>query len=78
MGTDDACLFNDQDNDSCAPSFNFFITTSQSGLSDLDGILGLGPPLSGNGPSFYQNLMQQQPLLGSQVSFSIGDESYNS
>jgi hypothetical protein len=63
MGIDDVCVVENVST-TCVAGFNFFIITSQSGLDDLDGILGLSPPVSGNGPSFYYNLMQQDAALG--------------
>ena len=63
MGVDNVCILENEAN-TCVAGFNFFIITSQSGLDDLDGILGLSPPVSGNGPSFYFNLMQQDATFG--------------
>jgi hypothetical protein len=40
----------------CVPSFQFFGILDQTGLEDLDGILGLSPDISSNGPSFIGNL----------------------
>ena len=53
MTQDDVCLSNYHDGSSCAQGFPFFTVSSQIGMIDgIDGILGLGPPVAANGPSF--------------------------
>lgn len=52
MGVDNVCL-SDSISYTCAQQFNFFLVTNQTGLNQQDGILGLGPPFSDNGPSFF-------------------------
>jgi hypothetical protein len=48
--SDDVCI--DPALRFCATNFTFFGITNQSGLEDLDGILGLSPIAAQNGPSF--------------------------
>jgi hypothetical protein len=44
----------------------------QTGLDDLDGILGLAPDIPSNGPSFIQNLKSFGFIEKKVVSFFIG------
>jgi len=51
MYTDRVCI--DPDNTAtCVENFGLFLIKAQSGLSGLDGIVGLSPPSGNNGPSF--------------------------
>lgn len=55
LGNDKVCISNDDD-ESCVSDFDFFLITSQEGLNELDGVLGLAPPTAANGPSFMYAL----------------------
>lgn len=55
MGQDDVCLISG-DPSTCVNGFNFFMIKSETGLQGLDGILGLSPSSSGNGPSYMSAL----------------------
>ena len=55
--TDDVCL--DTSKRFCVHSFQFFGIMSQKGLDGIDGILGLSPDTSGNGPSFIGHLKKE-------------------
>jgi len=57
MATDLVCLSDYNQGSSCVDNFDFFVVTKQSGMiNGVDGILGLGPPVKANGPSYVQNL----------------------
>lgn len=58
MATDLVCLSDyGPQGSTCVNNFDFFVVTKQSGMiNGVDGILGLGPPVKANGPSFVQNL----------------------
>ena len=57
MASDLVCLSDYNSGSTCVNGFDFFVTTKQSGMiSGVDGILGLGPPVKSNGPSYVQNL----------------------
>ena len=57
MATDLVCLSDYNQGGTCVNNFDFFVITRQSGMvSGVDGVLGLGPPVKANGPSYVQNL----------------------
>jgi len=58
MMRDNACM-NPDYTDTCNSEFKFFYVTSETGLSNLDGVLGMGPNVSGegNGPSYMGSLV---------------------
>jgi hypothetical protein len=60
------------------PNFQFFGILDQKGLEDLDGILGLSPDISSNGPSFIANLKKLGLIDSKVVSFFIGHLSQQS
>jgi hypothetical protein len=55
MSRDKVCIEQDDEN-SCVSDFDFFQITNQTNLGDLDGVLGLAPPTTTNGPSFMSAL----------------------
>ncbi len=57
-------------------SFQFFGIMSQTGLDGIDGILGLSPDVTGNGPSFIGHLKKEQIIDDRMVGFFIGDMQY--
>ena len=73
MATDLVCLSDyGPQGSTCVNNFDFFVVTKQSGMiNGVDGILGLGPPVKANGPSFVQNLylggVISQPVVSFQV-----------
>lgn len=69
--TDNVCLDPDQ-SDTCSDPFQFFYITSESGLDNLDGILGLSPDVTSNGPSFMGTLMNQNKIDDPVASFHLG------
>lgn len=44
-------------------------------IAGVDGILGLGPPSTGNGPSFVEYLADQAVIAAPIVSFQITPDS---
>jgi hypothetical protein len=52
---DTVCLWTSPSS-TCVTGFSFFEILSQEGLDGLDGILGLSPAASQNGPSYLMNL----------------------
>ena len=52
--------------------------TSQRGLDDADGILGLSPNIPENGPSFVQALGDQDIKEKKLISFVLGTDSSTS
>lgn len=57
MATDKVCLSDYNQGSTCVENFDFFVVTKSSGMiAGVDGILGLGPPVKANGPSYVQNL----------------------
>jgi hypothetical protein len=61
MVADNVCLSNNSTyNDTCVTDFCFFLIDEEYGLNSDAGILGLGPPFSKNGPSFFGTLIEQQ------------------
>ena len=73
MVTDQVCLSDTQTglSDSCVSDFEFFLITSQTGLSGLTGILGLSPDVANNGPSYIGTLYQQNMIDSEMVSFAL-------
>jgi len=49
--------------------FGFFLIKWETGLSGLDGILGLSPAASGNGPSFVEALYDAGVIAEKVVTF---------
>lgn len=58
MATDTVCLSDTTQGteDSCVTDFSFFMISSETGLNGIQGILGLSPAASGNGPSYAKAL----------------------
>jgi hypothetical protein len=57
MIEDYVCLSDYQGGTTCAAEFPFFVVTNEVGMiDDIDGILGLGPPSTNNGPSYVKYL----------------------
>ena len=56
----------------CVPNFNFFGITEQVGLDGLDGILGLSPDYTANGPSFISKMKDHGMIDQKIASFFIG------
>lgn len=67
----DNCCLDPNDNDTCNKDFEFFYITSETGLSDLDGILGMGPWDNGNGPSYMGGLISAGKLDQPVSSFKL-------
>lgn len=57
----------------CLSSFQFLGILMQDGLDDLDGILGLSPDVSQNGPSFIKSLKGASIINQKIASFFIGN-----
>ena len=55
----------------CANDFTFYGITSQKGLDLADGILGLAPESSNNGPSFVKLLKDQKIIDKKMFSFYL-------
>mmetsp|Transcript_1028 Transcript_1028/g.674 ORF Transcript_1028/g.674 Transcript_1028/m.674 type:complete len:211 (+) Transcript_1028:278-910(+) len=68
--SDNVCLDPDQ-SDTCSDPFQFFYIMSESGLDNLDGILGLSPDVTSNGPSFMGSLMDQNKIDDPVASFHL-------
>jgi len=64
--------------DTCNSDFKFFYITSETGLNDLDGILGMGPWASGNGPSYMGALINAGKLNSPVASFNLRLNPYQS
>jgi hypothetical protein len=72
MATDLVCLSDYNGGSSCVNDFDFFVITRQSGMIEgVDGILGLGPPVKANGPSYVQNLYLGGVISEPVVSFQV-------
>jgi len=56
----------------CVKNFTFFGVVEQEGLDDLDGILGLSPDYSSNGPSYISKLKESGLIDQKIASFFIG------
>lgn len=71
MGQDYTCLSR-SDTNTCLNNFNFFVITEQTGLTGLDGILGLSPSSnSESGPSYMQGLIDAGSISEGIASFWI-------
>lgn len=73
MGQDTVCIPTSNSNE-CVTDFQFFMISSQKGLDDVDGILGLGPNTGSNGPSLAYAMYQQQQWTEPKASFILGNE----
>ena len=62
----------------CASDFNFMGITNQQGLDTADGILGLSPPTSNQGPSFVGSLKDQGIIDSTMISFYLTKSSTGS
>ena len=72
MLEDDVCLSDFEAGSTCAKSFPLFVIDRQTNMNDeIDGVLGLGPKGSGNGPSFVSYLSEQGVIAQPVVSFQI-------
>jgi hypothetical protein len=71
MGQDDVSLlpFTSATESTVARDFGFFLIKWETGLSGLDGILGLSPAASGNGPSFVEALYDAGVIAEKVVTF---------
>ena len=70
--SDRVCL--SQDDGSCLNDFEFFVIDSETGLSGLDGILGLSPDYKSNGPSFMKALKSQSIIDNEIVTFWMNND----
>lgn len=62
MMQDTVCLDDDLNSPSCAETFDFFAIESETGLGNIDGILGLSPPKEQNGPPYVEQLYSEGKL----------------
>ena len=59
MLEDNVCLSDSEAGSTCATAFPLFVIDRQTNMNDeIDGVLGLGPKGSGNGPSFVSYLSE--------------------
>jgi hypothetical protein len=72
MAADNCCLVSG-DASTCITDFSFFKISSQTGLSGLDGILGLSPASVGNGPSYLWTMYTQGTISSAEATFWIND-----
>jgi hypothetical protein len=68
MGADTVCLVSN-DPTTCVTNFSFFKILQQTGLDGLDGILGLSPAVTGNGPSYMWTLYEQGKITSPECTF---------
>lgn len=71
MAQDNVCLTDDTSSASCANSFGFFAIESETGLNNIDGILGLSPAEGDNGPSYVEALKTSGSIDEEIISFSL-------
>jgi hypothetical protein len=74
MGNDNVCIQED-DAVSCITAFDFLVVTQETGMFDLDGVLGLAPNTTGNGPSFFKTLFGQHVTVSPVISIQLGTTS---
>ena len=70
--SDRVCLT--EDGGSCLSDFEFFVIEHETGLSELDGILGLSPDSNKNGPSFMGALKSQNLIDKEIVTFWMNND----
>ena len=73
MGADTVCL-SDTNSESCVNNFQFFMIDSETGLNQVDGILGLSPAVDANGPSYMEALHSQGQIDEYKVSFQLNND----
>ena len=78
MVRDRVCLLNEEPLAVCADDFEFLVMTKAKGLNGNDGILGLSPPDSDNGPSYMEALYKQGKIDEEVATFWINNEDIQS
>lgn len=68
--TDNVCL-DVSESDTCNSDFEFFYIEEVDALYGIDGILGLSPDVSTNGPSYMGALISANKLESPVASFNL-------